>query len=411
MRLSIHCKAVRVTVVVLAVYGWIQWAHGQTEASSIHDSKQLIRINDVALPELTSATSVSGAITRSFYYRVFFSGNPTSVKVDGLPPGLSFNASEGYIFGTPSVMGTFYLTATATNSAGTTVAVVTITVGLQGRLTNLSARSYVGTGERIAIVGMAIGGRNTGGSIPLLVRGVGPTMADYGVAGVLPDPRIVLRQQDTNTLLAENDDWAGDATVSAVGLKTGAFPFASTASHDAALTTNLPSGAYTAGVSSADSTAGIALTEIYDAFGDGFTPSSARLVNLSARAWVGSGANVLILGFVIEGSTPVDLLIRGVGPELARYGVVGYLADPQLVISQNLNGNLVTVATNDDWHGSKEVLLAGAAAGAFPLTHIETKDAALTILLKPGVYSVMLTGVGGTTGVALLEIYQDARFD
>ncbi len=104
-------------------------------------------------------------------------------------------------------------------------------------------------------------------------------------------------------------------------------------------------------------------------------------------------------------------MIRGVGPELVHYGVSGYLADPQLVISRNINGDLVTVATNDDWRGSKEVVIASDLAGAFPLTSIDSKDAALTIQLGPGVYSVTLTGVGGSTGVGLLEIYQDTRFD
>ncbi len=367
-------------------------------------------MNEIALPSLTSATSVSAAITKSFLYRVSFSGNPTSIAVDGLPPGLRFVADTSYIVGTPTVMGIFQVTATATNSAGATAATVTISVGLPGRLTNLSARSWVGTGERIAIVGMAVGGRNTSGSIPLLIRGVGPTMSGYGVAGVLSDPRLVLRQ-DQDTVLAENDDWGGDTTVSAVQAMTGAFPFSSASSRDAALTTNLPAGAYTVGVSPGNGATGVALTEIYDAFGDGYTPGSARLVNLSARAWVGTGADVLILGFVIKGSTPVYLLIRGMGPALARYGVSGYLADPQLVISRVTGDGLVTVATNDDWRGSKEVVMAGGIAGAFPLTSIDSKDAALTIQLGPGVYSVTLSGVGGTTGVALLEVYQDLRFD
>ncbi len=411
MRTICRAKSSMVILAALAVSGGATWVNAQSSPTPSSIPAGRVRENDVVLPVLTSATSVSGAITKSLLYRVTFSGNPAYIAVDGLPTGLRFSSSTNEIYGTPTEMGTFQVSATATNAAGSTTALLTISIGLPGRLTNLSARSFVGTGERMAIVGMAVGGRFTSGSIPLLVRGVGPTMAGYGVGGVLSDPRLVLRRQDTGAILAEIDDWAGDAAVSAVGLATGAFPLASAASRDAALTASLGSGAYTVGVSPASDATGIALTEIYDAHGDNYTPSSARLVNLSARAWVGTGADALILGFVISGSTPVNLVIRGVGPELAHYGVNGYLADPQLVISQNINGALVTVATNDDWRGSKEVVIASVLAGAFPLPSIDSKDAALTIQLGPGVYSVTLTGVGGTTGVGLLEIYQDIRFD
>lgn len=128
-----------------------------------------------------------------------------------------------------------------------------------------------------------------------------------------------------------------------------------------------------------------------------------QIVNVSTRGFVGTGANALVPGFVIGGSGPLQLLIRAVGPGLAPFGVTGLLADPQLTVTPL--GKDTPVATNDNWGGTATLTAAFAAAGAFALP-LDSKDAAALLRLPPGAYTVTVAGVGGTTGTALVEIYE-----
>ena len=130
----------------------------------------------------------------------------------------------------------------------------------------------------------------------------------------------------------------------------------------------------------------------------------AGLVNLSARTRVGTGSELLITGFVIAGSEPKRLLIRGVGPALAGFGVGGVLADPQLALYRQ--GSSAVLRQNDDWGlgGATAPAAAAAQAGAFALP-ANSRDAALLVVLEPGAYTAQISGAGGGTGVALLELY------
>jgi len=130
---------------------------------------------------------------------------------------------------------------------------------------------------------------------------------------------------------------------------------------------------------------------------------TARLVNLATRAFVGAGEQIMIPGFVVSGSGTTRLLIRAIGPTLASFGVSGVLADPQLT----LFSGTTTIAANDNWSSaanSAEVTSAAASAGAFALTN-GSRDAALLVELAAGSYTVAVSGVGGATGTALVEIY------
>jgi hypothetical protein len=127
-----------------------------------------------------------------------------------------------------------------------------------------------------------------------------------------------------------------------------------------------------------------------------------QLANVSTRGFVGTGANALVPGFVIGGGGPLQLLIRAVGPGLAPFGVTGVLADPQItVVSQ---GGGTSIAANDNWGGDTTLRSAFAAAGAFGLA-LDSRDAAVLVRLPPGGYTVVVSGVGNTTGTALVEIY------
>jgi hypothetical protein len=300
----------------------------------------------------------------------------------------------------------------ASGSATSSQAQLTVNSGTTidvGRLINLSVRSNAGTGAQTLIVGLVLGGSGTSGNKPVLVRGVGPTLGTYGVAGVLADPQMEVYLSGNTTPLTTNDNWGGNAQVTAVGNAVGAFPFSSNTSLDSAIYTSPANGVYSVKILGAGSTTGISLAEIYDATPSGtFTASTPRLINVSARTQVGTADGILIAGFVIGGTTPCTVLIRGIGPTLGDYGVTGSLSNPQLTLYQTVNGTNTQVGYNDDWgQASNASLVASKSAqvGAFSLSSA-SKDAVLLITLQPGVYSAQVSGVGNTTGVALVEIYE-----
>ena len=142
------------------------------------------------------------------------------------------------------------------------------------------------------------------------------------------------------------------------------------------------------------------MAEIYDA--DTGNPST-RLVNISSRANVGVGSSALVAGFVISGTSSETVLIRGIGPTLGtNYGLTGVLGRPSIIV-QNSAGT--SMGTNSGWGGTTTLSQIFTAVGAFPLPATSV-DAALVVTLAPGAYTATLTGVGSTTGIGLLEIYE-----
>jgi len=264
-----------------------------------------------------------------------------------------------------------------------------------GRLINLSVRSGAGSGERTLIAGFVIQGA---GGRSVLVRGIGPTLADFGVNGALADPLLALFAGAGGDPLVTNDDWRGDEALVQAFDRTGAFSLPS-ASADAAALATLAPDPYTVHVSGKGEIPGIALVEIYeDASGD-----DGRLVNLSTRTIVGSADETLIAGFAINGNVPRRLLVRAIGPALVDFGVVDALADPHLALFRE--GEPTPLATSDDWGGGPALTTAFLDAGAFPLAP-DSLDAAFVITVVPGLYSAHVTGFGVTTGVGLVEVYE-----
>jgi hypothetical protein len=227
---------------------------------------------------------------------------------------------------------------------------------------------------------------------PVLIRAIGPSLADFGVTGTLADPRLQLFAGPT--VLTANDNWrarsaaAHQRPISAAFAASGAFALRAD-SLDAALVRTMSSGTYTAQVSGATGT-GVALAEIYDTA----PANGARLVNVSARAAVGTGSGILIAGFNISGNVPRQVLIRGIGPSLAGFNVTGALANPQL----ELFGGTTLLQRNDDWGGTTALTNAFTQVGAFPLASNTSRDAALLVTLPPGTYTAQVSGVGSTTG-------------
>jgi hypothetical protein len=134
------------------------------------------------------------------------------------------------------------------------------------------------------------------------------------------------------------------------------------------------------------------------------TSDPGRLVNLSTRAQVGTGGNILIAGFVIGGSGTSgseSILARASGPALATFSVPGLLADPQL---QLYSGSTV-LQTNNGWAGSSAIASAAAAVGAFAWTTPTSHDSAIDTTLSANGYTLQVAGQSGDTGVALAEVY------
>jgi sugar lactone lactonase YvrE len=262
------------------------------------------------------------------------------------------------------------------------------------RLINLSTRAQVGTGANILIPGFVVAGS---GMETLLIRADGPTLTEFSVTGVLSVPSLNIFDSSGH-LLASNTGWNNDPRLAAAAQSVGAFALAP-GSTDCALIITLPAGGYTAQVSGVGGTTGVALAEVYE-----MSSTGTRLSNLSVRAQVGTGDNVVIPGFYISGSGSESLLIRADGPVLSQYGVSGVLSDPVLRVIANSD----TIDADTGWStnlNAADIAIAAAAVGAFALPP-NSADSATLISLSPGSYSVEVSGVNDSTGVALAEIYE-----
>ena len=127
---------------------------------------------------------------------------------------------------------------------------------------------------------------------------------------------------------------------------------------------------------------------------------SGNLSNISTRGLVEVDQDIIIGGFVVA-NAPLRVLIRGVGPTLANFGIQAPLADPQITL---LTQDGTILLSNDNWSG-QDVADAAAQVGAFALP-AGSKDSAILVTLPPGAYTVRLSGVAGGSGTALLEIYE-----
>ncbi|MBI5689808.1 MAG: PQQ-binding-like beta-propeller repeat protein [Verrucomicrobia bacterium] len=278
-----------------------------------------------------------------------------------------------------------------------------VTVAPISRISNLSIRSQVT--DSPLTVGLTVGGSEVIGTKPLLIRAVGPTLAAFGVNGALEDPLLAVLAG--SSVVAQNNDWAGNAQISALSAAVGAFGLANPTSKDSALAFSPNSGGYTVRITGANDTTGVTLAEVYDATGaDDFIVTTPRLTNVSALTRVGTGGDVLIAGFSITGTTPKTVLIRGIGPTLAAFGVTDVLADPKLELFAS--GAATATASNDNWSSATNAaaITAGAAkVGAFALAP-DSRDAVLLLAINPGSYTVQVSGIEGATGTALIEIYE-----
>jgi hypothetical protein len=281
-----------------------------------------------------------------------------------------------------------------TNAAGSVTsnaATVVVATPLTAVLRNLSVRTTL-SANQILFVGVNMSGAGK----DVLVRAAGPSLGALGVPGTMVDPRLaVFTTASPPAQIAQNDNWLGNAAVDAAIRALGAFPFVSTASLDAALVTNIIGGRT---VQVSGPTAGNVIVEAYDA-GPGNT---ARFTSISARNFVGTGGDILIAGFTIDGTGSKNLLIRAAGPSLGALGVPGTIVDPKLEIFTATTVP-VKVAENDNFSGAVDTL--ARTLGGFGFVP-GARDAAILVSLPAGGYTVQVSGLNNGTGEAIIEVYE-----
>jgi N-acetylneuraminic acid mutarotase len=271
-------------------------------------------------------------------------------------------------------------------------------------LGNISTRSFVQTGQNVMIGGFIVQGT---GTKSVIIRAIGPELTQYGITDALANPTLQL-YNSTGTLLCSNDNWqttiiGGIITSSQVSeiQNSGHVP---TNASESAMIANLAPGNYTAIVSGVDHTTGVALAEAYDLNPD----TTSVLGNISTRSFVETGEHVMIGGFIVQGSGTKRVIIRAIGPELGAppYNLPDTLANPTLQL-HNAAGALI--GSNDNW----QTTIIGGIITSSQVSDIQSSghaptnasESAIIANLAPGSYTAIVSGVGNTTGVALVEVY------
>lgn len=313
--------------------------------------------------------------------------------------------------GAAAVAGNYSVIATNSVNAVTSKAATlsVITTSNPGHLKNLSVLSRITATEPSFTVATIIGGGTGSTAKPLLVRAVGSSLVAYGVADLLADPRLTLYQNES--VFASNDDWSTVTGLANVFTTAGAFVLTSpreAAAYNASTPAASTGSKYSVLVGGADGQTGNVLAEIYDATpGTTVATTAPRLLNVSVLKQVPAG-DLLTAGFVIQGDTSLTLLVRAIGPGLSPYvdKATPLLADPQVEVFDLNSGPAVSLARNDNWGGDASLQTAIASVGAFPIANTGSKDSMLLLSLRPGSYSAQASGVGGTGGTAIVEVYE-----
>ena len=239
-----------------------------------------------------------------------------------------------------------------------------------------------------------IGGFIITGSAPkhVLLRAIGPSLSQLGIPNALADPVLELHGPGVFATIT-NDNWRDDPVQEALILATGIAP---TNNLEAAIIATVNPGAYTAVVRGKNNTSGVALIEVYDLS----QAVPAKLANISTRAFVNTGDDIVIAGFILGNNSGNDRIIaRGIGPSLAALGVSNALPNPTLELRDGNGGLLIA---NNDWQDDPAQAAELTAAGLAPTNQLESGIAAT---LPPGLYTALLAGLNSATGVGLVEVY------
>jgi len=244
------------------------------------------------------------------------------------------------------------------------------------------------TGDNVGIGGFIITG-----SAPksVILRAIGPSLSQFGIPNVLGDPVLELHGP-AGFVTIVNDNW-GDTQ--AAEIQATGIPPANDL--ESAIVVTLDPGAYTAILRGKNDASGVALIEVYD-----LNQEASKLANLSTRAFVSTGDDLVIAGFLLSGGGGSDrIIVRGVGPSLAPsiFPVGAVLADPTVEL-RDVNGTLLM--SNNDWQDNPAEAAEITAAG---LALSNTRESGMAATLAPGLYTALLTGRFNGTGIGVVEVY------
>jgi len=321
-------------------------------------------------------------------YAAFFLGvTPTPTPIATPTPTPTASPSPTTPPPSPTPTGTPGPTPTPTSAPPSP----TPTPGPAAQAVNLSTRMRVQTGDNVGIGGFIVVGTGSA-SKHLLIRAIGPSLTPFGVPNALGDPILELHGP-AGFVTITNNNWKDDPAQQVAIQATGLAP---TSDFESAINANLDPGAYTAVVRGNNDSSGVALIEVYDVS----QAVPAKLANISTRAFVSTGDNIVIAGFVLGNGSGNDRVVaRGIGPSLIALGVSTALANPTLELRDN-NGALVRA--NNDWQEDPAQAAELTAAGLAPTNPLESGIAAT---LSPGLYTALLAGVNNSAGVGVVELY------
>jgi uncharacterized repeat protein (TIGR03803 family) len=289
--------------------------------------------------------------------------------------------------GYSAVTGSFAsVTSNTQLSLGATGAIATVNPAAPnpstGQPLNIATRMGVQKGDNVLIAGFIVTGA-PGSTKKVLIRGLGPSLAQFGVPGTLTDPLLELHKGGETVI---NDNWQqGDTSQIPNG-------FAPSDPREAVIVATLAPGNYSAVVKGAHGETGVGIAEVYDLD----TASPAKLANISTRGFINTGDDVMIGGFIVGGNEPAKILVRAIGPTLGDFGVQGALADPTLELHDS-NGASIS---NDDWRETQESEII-----ATTIPPNKDREPAILATLAPGNYTAVVRGKNNTTGIGLVEAY------
>jgi hypothetical protein len=243
----------------------------------------------------------------------------------------------------------------------------------------------VQTGDNVSIGGFIITGN---AAKKVMVRGIGPSLTAFGIAGALADPVLELHGPN-GSLIISNDNWK-DNQQTEIQNST----IAPANDLESAIIGTLAPANYTAVLRGKNGTTGIGLVEVYDLD----VASDSKLANISTRGFVQTGNDVMIGGFIFgNGTASEKVIIRAIGPSLK--GIANVLADPTLELYDS-NGTLLM--SDDNWKDDASQAAQIIATGIQPQNDLES---AIVTTLPPGAYTAIVAGKNGGTGVAVAEVY------
>ncbi len=254
----------------------------------------------------------------------------------------------------------------------------------------MSTRVKVSTGNNAVISGFIITGT---GQKTVILRAIGPSLANAGVAGTMADPTLDLYDAK-GALIATDDNWR-DRQQAGFGQGGRYHAFQPTDESESAIAVTLEPGAYTTVVRGKNRSTGVALAELYDYSRD----AGSKLANISARALVQTGDNVLIGGLMVVGEGSTKMILRALGPSLAPYGITNALPDPTLELH---DGNGALIGFNNDWRDNAAQAAQIAVSGVAPTN---ARESAMALTLAAGNYTAIVRGRVNGSGIALFEAY------